>query len=128
MICWLTGMMMPRILIDTGAPAEMNRSDACFSAISLNKGVRNMLASTFRYGAIVMLWNDSYGTTVMGDSPVSRNAGHDSYGILSSSLMLVLARVLASTCLTITAQYRLYFPSGEGRFPDTTTEPAGILP
>src|SRR6185295_15802480 len=117
MICWLTGMMMPRILIDTGAPAEMNRSDACFSAISLNKGVRNMLASTFRYG-----------TTVMGDSPVSRNAGHDSYGILSSSLMLVLARVLASTCLTITAQYRLYFPSGEGRFPDTTTEPAGILP
>src|SRR3954462_9047153 len=45
MICWLPGMMMPRILIDTGAPAEMNRSDACFSAISLNKGVRNMLAS-----------------------------------------------------------------------------------
>ncbi len=46
----------------------------------------------------------------------------------SSSLMPVLARVLASTCLTMTAQYRLYLPSLEGSEPDTTTEPAGTRP
>src|SRR3954453_9721694 len=49
-----------------------------------------------------------------------------SHGILSNSLILVLARVLASTCLTMTAQYRLYFPSPDGRLPETTTEPGGI--
>jgi len=37
--------------------------------------------------------------------------------------MLVFERVFASTCLTITAQYRLWLPSAAGRFPDTTTEP-----
>jgi hypothetical protein len=37
--------------------------------------------------------------------------------------MLVLARVCASTFLTMTAQYRLYLPSAEGRLPLTTTEP-----
>ena len=46
----------------------------------------------------------------------------------SNSLMPVLARVLASTRLTITAQYREYLPSSEGRLPDTTTEPAGTRP
>src|SRR5512146_2565844 len=46
----------------------------------------------------------------------------------SSSLMLVLARVPASTCLTITAQYRLYWPDAAGRLPETTTEPAGMRP
>ena len=35
----------------------------------------------------------------------------------SSSLMPVLARVCASTRLTITAQYRLYLPSADGRLP-----------
>ena len=42
--------------------------------------------------------------------------------------MLVLARVLASTCFTITAQYRPYLPSGEGKVPGTTTDPAGTRP
>ena len=46
----------------------------------------------------------------------------------SNSLMLVLARVCASTFLTMTAQYRLYLPSAEGRLPLTTTEPAGMRP
>jgi hypothetical protein len=46
----------------------------------------------------------------------------------SSSLMDVLARVCASTRLTITAQVSEYLPSGEGRLPGTTTDPAGTLP
>ena len=33
---------------------------------------------------------------------------------------------MASTCLTITAQYRLYFPFSAGKLPDTTTDPGGI--
>ena len=44
----------------------------------------------------------------------------------SSSLMLVLARVRASTCLTMTAQYRLQ--PAEGSEPATTTEPDGTRP
>src|SRR6266516_7835047 len=50
------------------------------------------------------------------------------YSPRNSSLMLVFARVLASTCLTITAQYRPYLPSAEGRVPGTTTDPAGTRP
>ena len=46
----------------------------------------------------------------------------------SSSLMEVLARVRASTRLTMTAQYRLYLPSADGRLPLTTTLPAGMRP
>ncbi|MPN31917.1 hypothetical protein SDC9_179392 [bioreactor metagenome] len=46
----------------------------------------------------------------------------------SRSLIAVLARVWASTFLTMTAQYRLYLPSAEGRLPGTTTEPAGTRP
>src|ERR1022692_5182132 len=46
----------------------------------------------------------------------------------SNSLMLVLARVLASTCLTITAQYSWQAPMAEGRLPATTTEPEGTRP
>src|SRR3972149_6296230 len=42
----------------------------------------------------------------------------------SRSSMLVLARDLVSTRLTITARYRLYFPSAEGRLPDASTDPA----
>ena len=42
--------------------------------------------------------------------------------------MLVLERVFASTCFTITAQYRLWLPSLAGRLPATTTEPAGTRP
>ena len=47
---------------------------------------------------------------------------------LNSSLTLVFARVFASTCLTITAAYRLWLPSLAGRLPDTTTLPAGTRP
>ena len=50
------------------------------------------------------------------------------YSPRNSSLMLVFARVLASTCLTITAQYRPYLPSADGRVPGTTTDPAGTRP
>ena len=42
--------------------------------------------------------------------------------------MLVLARVCASTRLTITAQARLCEPSAEGSEPGTTTEPEGTRP
>ncbi len=42
--------------------------------------------------------------------------------------MLVLARVWASTFFTMTAQYRLWLPSADGRLPLTTTEPAGTRP
>src|SRR4051812_17183457 len=42
--------------------------------------------------------------------------------------MLVFARVFASTCFTMTAQYKLQRPSDEGSEPDTTTEPAGTRP
>lgn len=43
----------------------------------------------------------------------------------SRSLMLVLARVFASTCLTMTAQYSEWLPSAAGSEPDTTTLPGG---
>src|SRR3546814_15893937 len=43
----------------------------------------------------------------------------------SNSLTEVLLRVLASTCLTITAQYSEYRPSADGSEPATTTLPAG---
>ena len=46
----------------------------------------------------------------------------------SSSLIEVLLRVLASTCLTITAAYSEYLPSAEGSWPETTTLPAGTRP
>src|SRR5258706_15841237 len=46
----------------------------------------------------------------------------------SSALMPTLSRVLASTRLTMTAQYRLYLPPADGRFPDTTTDPGGTRP
>ena len=51
-----------------------------------------------------------------------------SYRSRSKSFRLTFPRVFSSTCLTMTAQYRLYLPSFEGRFPDTTTEPGGTLP
>ena len=41
--------------------------------------------------------------------------------------MPTLPRVLASTFFTITAQYRLYLPSFDGRLPETTTEPAAAV-
>jgi len=46
----------------------------------------------------------------------------------SSSLTLVLLRVLASTCLTITAQYSECDPSLDGNWPDTTTLYGGTEP
>jgi hypothetical protein len=46
----------------------------------------------------------------------------------SSSFTEVFARVLASTRLTITAQYRLWLPSSAGNEPLTTTLPAGTRP
>ena len=47
---------------------------------------------------------------------------------LSNSFKLTLLRVLASTCLTMQAQYRLYLPSVLGKLPATTTDPLGIRP
>ena len=46
----------------------------------------------------------------------------------SSSLRLTLARVCASTRLTITAQFSAYRPSFDGSEPGTTTAPAGTRP
>ena len=46
----------------------------------------------------------------------------------SSSLMLVLARLCASTRLTITARTTWRMPSAEGSVPGITTEPAGMRP
>src|SRR5690606_21889601 len=46
----------------------------------------------------------------------------------SNSLTEVLARVRASTCLTITAQYSECEPSLAGNCPDTTTLPGGTTP
>src|SRR5699024_983820 len=46
----------------------------------------------------------------------------------SNSLMPVLARVFASTCLTMTAAYRLCVPSVAGRLPATTTLHVGTRP
>ena len=46
----------------------------------------------------------------------------------SKALMPTLARVLASTFLTIIAAYKLYVPHFDGKFPGTTTEPAGTRP
>ena len=46
----------------------------------------------------------------------------------NNSLIEVLARVWASTRLTMTAQYRPYLPFDEGNVPGTTTDPAGTRP
>src|SRR5258707_4293372 len=101
MACWLMGMAWPLILILMGEPTDRKMSEAFFSAIS---------------------WNSRF-IVDMGTSPLRRR-----YSPRNSSLMLVFARVLASTCFTITAQYRPYLPSREGRVPGTTTEPAGTRP
>ena len=55
---------------------------------------------------------------------VALDLGH----VRSSSLMDVLARVCASTRLTMTAHDSEYLPSGDGRLPGTTTDPDGTLP
>jgi len=47
---------------------------------------------------------------------------------LKSSFIPTLPRVFSSTFLTMTAQYRLYLPSLDGRLPETTTDPAGMRP
>ena len=54
--------------------------------------------------------------------------GRRAHYALSRSLMLVLARVCASTRLTMTAQARLCEPSADGSEPGTTTEPEGTRP
>ena len=77
-ICWLIGMVTPLILMLIGAPTEMKMSEAFFSAIS----------SSSRFIAMVL--------------PPRELACRQSPR--SSSLMPVLARVFASTRLTITAQ------------------------
>ena len=79
-ICWLIGIVTPLILMLIGAPTEMNMSEAFFSAIS----------SSSRFIAMVVVPRDR--ACSAAQSP------------RSSSLMLVLARVFASTCLTMTAQ------------------------
>src|SRR5690606_5680998 len=60
--------------------------------------------------------------------PVHPTHNRANYSPRSSSLIPVFERVCASTRLTITAQYRLYLPSADGRLPDTTTEPDGTRP
>ncbi len=55
-------------------------------------------------------------------------SGTDGHTPRSSALMPTLARVCRSTCLTMTAQYRLWLPSAAGRLPGTTTAPAGTRP
>ena len=50
------------------------------------------------------------------------------YSVRNSSLMPTFERVRSSTRFTMTAQYRLYLPSSDGRLPDTTTDPAGTRP
>src|SRR5260221_12177557 len=101
MACWLMGMARPLILILMGEPTDRKMSEAFFSAIS---------------------WNSRF-IVDRGISPLSRR-----YAPRNSLLMLVFARVLASTCFTITAQDRPYLPSREGSVPGTTTDPAGKRP
>src|SRR5262245_22876238 len=49
------GITRPLILIWIGAPAVKNMSEACFSAISLNSGVTNMVAPPGRGGPLYRL-------------------------------------------------------------------------
>src|SRR6267142_6858033 len=100
MAFWLIGMATPLILILMGEPTDRKMSEAFFSAIS---------------------WN----SRCIADMGIPLGTG---YSPRKSSLMLVFARVLASTCFTITAQYRPYLPSADGRVPGTTTDPAGTRP
>ena len=46
----------------------------------------------------------------------------------NNSLRPILERVFSSTRFTITAAYKEYLPSLDGRLPDTTTEYGGTLP
>ena len=79
---WFTGTATPLILMLIGAPTVKKMSEAFFSAISWN---RRFIADITASAAFVE-WTQSP---------------------RSNSLRLVLARVFASTRLTMTAQYRL---------------------
>ena len=102
--CSDIGTVVPWILNWTGAPLDKYTSEAW--RCTIRRSTFSMLPDIAR-----------------GDAAAVRGGQER-----SSSLMLVLARVCASTFLTITAQYRLYLPSAEGRLPLTTTEPAGTRP
>ena len=121
----LIGITVPLILIWIGAPAVKNMSEACLSAISLNSGVDEhggFLVCCGRFPGLVI--SRTRKLCPLSERLQSMNA----QSLRSRSLMLVLARVLASTCLTMTAQYRLHLPSADGSEPETTTDPAGTRP
>ena len=75
---------------------------------------------------------DLRGNDVFWSQSFTARSGGSGGGLLpqsrSRSFRLTLARVAAVTFFTITAQYRLWLPSLEGRLPLTTTEPAGTRP
>ena len=84
MACWLIGSVLPSILMWIGVPTVMKMSEAFFSAIRANS-----LSMIIGRAAVER-----------GRPQAARRWGQSR----SSSLMLVLARVWASTFLTITAQ------------------------
>ena len=106
---------------------------AGFACESLRFGeVDNLWATHGKGGPVLVLLGH---TDVVPPGPrdscrKSRRAGHrpQSASPRSRSLIDVLARVFASTCLTITAQYSECVPSFEGNWPDTTTLYGGTEP
>ncbi len=102
------GTDCPLILMSAGEFADKYTSDALRSA--MRRRIRSIVPIVAMVSFLVV--------NRVGRGAQSR----------SRSFRLVLARVCASTRLTITAQYRLWVPSALGRLPDTTTEPAGMRP
>src|ERR1041384_3061150 len=102
MMAWFTGTATPLILMLIGAPTDMKMSEAFLSSD---------------------LWNSRFIADIL--SPLFLCLPQSPR---SSSFRLVLARVFASTFLTMTAQYRPQLLSGEGKLPETTNEPAGARP
>src|ERR1041384_7144632 len=94
MMAWFTGTATPLILMLVGAPTDMKMSEAFLSAITWNsRFIADILSPLF---------------LCLPQSP------------RSSSFRVVLARVFASTFLTMTAQYRPQLLSGEGKLPENT--------
>src|SRR5690606_38624888 len=98
--------------------------DAAFGKRFAGKAAGGQAACDQRLATCILRGDRGAGNQFL-DQLQYRRAVHQA---LSSSLMLVLARVCASTRLTMTAQYRLCDPSAEGSEPGTTTEPAGTRP
>ena len=112
-LSWLTGTHTPLILIVTGEPTEMNRSEAFFSAISWNS-LSNAIACFTFVGAVPASLRSRRPEQKPRESVERMNPNRSPAGpqlrsvaSRSSSLIPVLARVCASTRLTMTAQYRL---------------------